>query len=102
MRDDGIIHKKETTAATPTAGLAPVERNATDLVLERRDEDRWEVTVATPRGLSWVRDLFCCPLRQSFNGAMCLDIMSADRLLKEAHIEGLTTEFIGLSGKDVY
>jgi hypothetical protein len=33
---------------------------------------------------------------------MCLDIMSADRLLKEAHGDGLTTEFVSLSGKDIY
>jgi hypothetical protein len=33
---------------------------------------------------------------------MCLDIMSADRLLKEAHDDGLTTEFVSLSGKDIY
>lgn len=102
-REDGYIHKTETTIATSTAGAVPsVERTATDLVLERLDEERWEVTAATPRGLTWARDHFCCALWQAFNGTMCLDIMSADRLLKEAHIEGLTTEFVGLLGKDVY
>lgn len=88
---------------TPKAGAIPsFERTDTDLVLERLDADRWQITAATPRGMVWMRDRFCCALRLSFNGAVCLDILSADRLLKEAHAGGLTTEFIGLSRKDVY
>jgi hypothetical protein len=99
MREQEDISKTEKiTAAT----IPPVDKTSADLILDRRDEDRWEVTAITPRGLSWARDHFCCALRQSFSGTMCLDIMSADRLLKEAHVEGLTTEFIGLSGKDAY
>ncbi|MBY3184211.1 hypothetical protein RWK44_21050 [Rhizobium sp. 25PS6] len=90
------------TATTAATSVPPVERTSADLVLERRDEDRWEVTAATPRGQAWARDHFCCALRQSFSGTMCLDIMSADRLLKEAHVDGLTTEFVSLSGKDIY
>ena len=95
--------EKNRRAATDTATtVPPVERTSADLVLERRDEDRWEVTAATPRGQTWAKDHFCCALRQSFTGTMCLDIMSADRLLKEAHDDGLTTEFVSLSGKDIY
>ncbi len=99
MREKEKTHRTATAAA---ATIPPVERTSADLVLERRDEDRWEVTVATPRGQAWARDHFCCALRQSFTGSMCLDIMSADRLLKEAHGDGLTTEFVSLSGKDIY
>lgn len=94
--------KTRNTAADVATTASPVERTSADLVLERRDENRWEVTAATPRGQAWARDHFCCALRQSFTGSMCLDIMSADRLLKEAHGEGLTTEFVSLSGKDIY
>ncbi|MBB3355717.1 hypothetical protein FHT70_005683 [Rhizobium sp. BK049] len=99
------MREQEATCKTPTGVEKPieqVERTSADLVLERRDEDRWEVTAVTPRGLAWARDHFCCALRQSFSGTMCLDIVSADRLLKEAHAEGLTTEFVSLSGKDIY
>ncbi|MDR9808500.1 hypothetical protein [Rhizobium hidalgonense] len=99
MREQDATSKALTSAA---ATIGQVERTSTDLILERRDEDRWEVTAVTPRGLAWARDHFCCALRQSFGGTMCLDIMSADRLLKEAHAEGLTTEFVSLSGKDIY
>ncbi|MBX4955369.1 hypothetical protein [Rhizobium lentis] len=99
MRGQEATCKAPTGAGTP---IGQVERTSADLVLDRRDEDRWEVTAMTPRGLAWTRDHFCCALRQSFNGSMCLDIMSADRLLKEAHAEGLTTEFVSLSGKDIY
>ncbi|ARQ14410.1 hypothetical protein NXC12_PE00817 (plasmid) [Rhizobium etli] len=90
------------TATYVATTMAPVERTSADLVLGRRDEDRWEVTATTPRGMAWARDHFCCALRQSFTGIMCLDIMSADRLLREAHGDGLTTEFVSLSGKDIY
>ncbi|WP_064695761.1 hypothetical protein [Rhizobium aegyptiacum] len=99
MREQ-IATCKTLTGAATTTGQA--ERTSADLILDRRDEDRWEVTAVTPRGLAWTRDHFCCALRQSFSGTMCLDIMSADRLLKEAHVEGLTTEFVSLSGKDIY
>ncbi|MBC2804885.1 hypothetical protein ACC697_04605 [Rhizobium ruizarguesonis] len=99
MREQEKTLKAATDIATT---IPPVERTSADLVLERRDEDRWEVTAATPRGQAWARDHFCCALRQSFTGTMCLDIMSADRLLKEAHGDGLTTEFVSLSGKDIY
>ncbi|ARO23716.1 hypothetical protein CO659_25450 [Rhizobium sp. S9] len=99
------MREQEATCKTPTGAattIGHVERTSADLVLERRDEDRWEVTTATPRAQAWARDHFCCALRQSFTGTMCLDIMSADRLLKEAHGDGLTTEFVSLSGKDIY
>ncbi|EJC75146.1 hypothetical protein Rleg10DRAFT_3718 [Rhizobium leguminosarum bv. trifolii WSM2012] len=99
MREQEATCKTLRNAATT---IRQVERTSTDLILERRDEDRWEVTAVTPRGLAWTRDHFCCALRQSFSGTMCLDIMSADRLLREAHAEGLTTEFVSLSGKDIY
>jgi hypothetical protein len=99
MREQEKVCKTATDVATT---VPPVERVSADLVLGRRDEDRWEVTAATPRGQAWARDHFCCALRQSFPGTMCLDIMSADRLLKEAHGDGLTTEFISQSGKDIY
>jgi hypothetical protein len=33
---------------------------------------------------------------------MCLDIMSADRLLKNARKQGFKTEFVGLGGKDIF
>ncbi|WP_064685808.1 hypothetical protein [Rhizobium bangladeshense] len=99
MREQQEACKTATDVATTNP---PVERTFADLVLGRRDEDRWEVRAATPRGVAWARDHFCCALRQSFTGTMCLDIMSADRLLKEAHGDGLTTEFVSLSGKDIY
>lgn len=99
MREQEKARKTATDVATT---IPPVERTSADLVLEHRDEDRWEVTATTPRGLAWARDHFCCALRPSFSGTMCVDIMSADRLLKEAHIDGLTTEFVSLSGKDIY
>ncbi len=99
MREQEKTRKAATDIAT---AVPPVERTSTDLVLERRGEDRWEVTTATRRGQAWARDHFCCALRQSFTGTVCLDIMSADRLLKEAHGDGLTTEFVSLSGKDIY
>ncbi|WSH04057.1 hypothetical protein U8P71_25915 (plasmid) [Rhizobium ruizarguesonis] len=46
MREQEETRKAATDIATT---IPPVERTSADLVLERRDEDRWEVTAATPR-----------------------------------------------------
>ncbi|MGO6903410.1 hypothetical protein ACCS96_24365, partial [Rhizobium ruizarguesonis] len=90
MREQEETRKAATDIATT---IPPVERTSADLVLERRDEDRWEVTAATPRGQAWAIEHFCCALRKSYNPTISLDIMRADLLLKEAHHDGLTTEF---------
>lgn len=99
MNDRGLAHSPLTDGGCKRC---MAHQPVPDLVLDRLDEERWEVSAVTLYGMTWVRDRFCCPLRLSFNGSICLDVMSADRLLKEAHEDGLTTEFVGLSGKDTF
>ncbi|RWX38498.1 hypothetical protein EHH54_17825, partial [Rhizobium leguminosarum] len=71
MREQEKTRKAATDIATT---IPPVERTSADLVLERRDEDRWEVTAATPRGQAWARDHFCCALAVSTSWSMrCRD-----------------------------
>ncbi|OWW05407.1 hypothetical protein ATY81_00465 [Rhizobium sp. R72] len=84
------------------AFFPPAGRNESDVLLERVDNDHWVVTMMSPRALDWATRELCCPLRSCFAGSMRLDIMSADRLLKQARAQGFRTEFAGLGGMDVF
>lgn len=97
---------RDTEALLSAAGFSPITRNnATgdaDVLIERFGENRFLVTMVSPRALGWASAELCCALRQCFAGRMELDMMSADRLLKQAHAQGFRTEFTGRSGKDLY
>ncbi|MDP9813356.1 hypothetical protein J2W42_006229 [Rhizobium tibeticum] len=73
-----------------------------DILLDRSDDDHWVVTMISLRAQNWAAHELCCALRPCFAGSMRLDIMSADRLLKNARKQGFKTEFVGLCGKDIY
>ncbi|OWV99820.1 hypothetical protein [Rhizobium sp. R693] len=93
---------KDGSAFAACTSLPPARRNEGDVLLERVDNDHWVVTMISPRALDWATRELCCPLRPCFAGSMRLDIMSADRLLKQARAQGFRTEFAGLGGMDVF
>lgn len=98
---------QNTEALLAGAGYAPgtpygVKSPDIDILVERSGEDRWTVTMISPKALAWAKAELCCVLRQCFAGSMRLDMMSADRLLKQAHAHGFHAEFTSLGGKDLY
>lgn len=95
-------HKHTPMYAARRAPIPCARTREADILLERADNDHWVVTMISPRALSWATSELCCALRSCFAGSMCLDMMSADRLLKQAHAQGFRTEFVGLGGKDVF
>ncbi|CAN7748255.1 hypothetical protein [Rhizobium sp. LjRoot258] len=88
----------------PSCTLAPSNAGTrdVDILLERSDNDHWVVTMISLRAQNWAAHELCCALRACFAGSMRLDIMSADRLLKNARKQAFKTEFVGLGGKDIY
>ncbi|MFS8116116.1 hypothetical protein QD460_30780 [Rhizobium jaguaris] len=70
--------------------------------IDRWRSDQWKITVLSPRAHQWVHDEFCCALGQDLGDDMLVDILSANRFLKEAHAKGLRTEFVSRSGKDLF
>jgi hypothetical protein len=93
---------KDASAFAACASAPPARKNEGDILLERADDDHWVVTMISPRALDWATRELCCPLRSCFSGSMLLDMMSADRLLKQARTQGFRTEFVGLGGMDVF
>ncbi|CCM75383.1 hypothetical protein [Rhizobium mesoamericanum] len=93
---------KDAWAFAVCAPIPPARKHEGDILLERADDDHWVVTMISPRALDWATREFCCPLRACFSGSMRLDMMSADRLLKQARVQGFKTEFVGLDGMDVF
>lgn len=73
-----------------------------DFRLDRADSDEWEIAVLSPCAQAWVRDELCYPLGQSLGGSFKVDILSADRFLKQARARGFRTEFVGTGGKDLF
>ncbi|MFS8116102.1 hypothetical protein QD460_30705 [Rhizobium jaguaris] len=94
--------KDKSALAAPCASIPANRRCEHDILLEREDNDYWVVTMISPRAMDWAKSELCCPLRPCFAGSMRLDIISTDRLLKQAHVQGLRTEFVGLGGKDLF
>jgi|UPI000568C25D hypothetical protein len=88
----------------PSCSIAPNDDRPgdVDILLERSDNDHWVVTMISLRARNWAARELCCALRSCFAGSMRLDIMSADRLLKNARDQGFKTEFVGLGGKDIF
>ncbi|MBB3394185.1 hypothetical protein [Rhizobium sp. BK060] len=91
-------------AVIPSCSIAPNNDRPrdVDILLERSDNDHWVVTMISLRARNWAAHELCCALRSCFAGSMRLDIMSADRLLKNARKQGFKTEFVGLGGKDIF
>ncbi|MGO4440347.1 hypothetical protein [Rhizobium sp. RAF56] len=87
---------RNTEALLSAAGCNPIsaEGQNADLVLERCSDDQCIVRMTSPRARHWAASELCCSLRQCFAGTMRLDMMSTDRLLKQAHEQGLITEFV--------
>jgi hypothetical protein len=84
------------------AGYAPLQSDHCDFRLTRLDETRWQIDAISSRAEAWIRETLSFPLAQCFAGDIVVDVMSADRLLKEAHAKGLRTEFICRSGTDTF
>lgn len=93
---------KDASAFAACTSALPARKNEGDILLERADDDHWVVTMISLRALDWARRELCCPLRLCFAGSMRLDMMSADRLLKQARAQGFSTKFVGLGGMDVF
>ena len=93
---------KEASAFAGCASFPPTRKNEDDILLERVDDDHWVVTMISPRAVEWATRELCCPLRSCFSGSMRLDMISADRLLKQARAQGFRTEFVGLGGMDIF
>jgi hypothetical protein len=91
-------------AVSPGCAIAPSNARPrdVDILLERSDNGHWVVTMISLQARNWAAHELCCALRSCFAGTMRLDIMSADRLLKNAHKQGFKTEFVGLGGKDIF
>nr|NLR86124.1 hypothetical protein [Rhizobium sp. P28RR-XV] len=94
--------KRNEEALLAAAGYAPMHSDHCDLRLTRLDEARWQINVISPRAEAWIRETLLSPLAQCFAGNIVVDLMSADRLLKEAHSRGLRTEFTCRSGTDIF
>ncbi len=82
------------------AGCAPKVQDRYDFRLSRLDNTRWQIETISSIAEAWIRETLESPLTQSFDGEIIVDVLSADRLLKEAHARGLRTEFICCSGTD--
>ncbi|WP_431323118.1 hypothetical protein [Rhizobium sp. YTU87027] len=93
---------KDASTFAVCASFPHARKNEGDILLERVDEDHWVVTMISPQALDWATRELCCPLRSCFSGSMRLDMMSADRLLKQARAQGFRTEFVGLGGMDAF
>ncbi len=73
-----------------------------DFRLDRADSNEWEITVLSPSAQAWIRDELCYPLGQCLSDSFKVDILSADRFLKQARALGFRTEFVGRGGKDLF
>lgn len=73
-----------------------------DFRLDRADRDKWEITIVSPRAQAWVHDELCNPLCQGLSDSLKVDILGADRFLKQVHALGFRTEFVGTGGKDLF
>ncbi|SCW87664.1 hypothetical protein SAMN02927900_05991 [Rhizobium mongolense subsp. loessense] len=72
-----------------------------DLTLDRIAVDRWEISIRSPRADAWVRKELCEPLGHCLGGSIVVDVLSADRFIKNARAQGFRIEFVGLGGKDL-
>jgi len=95
-------HRTASMSAATCAPITAVGRGGADILLERSDDDHWIVTMLSRTALEWAKSELCCPLRACFAGSMKLDILSTNRLLKQANSQGFRTEFIGLGDRDVF
>ncbi|OEC95670.1 MULTISPECIES: hypothetical protein [unclassified Rhizobium] len=73
-----------------------------DFRLDRTDSDEWEITVVSSRAQAWVHEEFCNPLAQCLSDRFKVDVLSADQFLKQVHVLGFRTEFIGAGGRDLF
>ncbi|KZS57289.1 MULTISPECIES: hypothetical protein [Rhizobium] len=89
-------------ALLAAAGSPPPYHSDRDFRLERSTDDEWRIVILSARARAWVHEQFCGPLCQCLGDSIALDMLSADRFLKQAHDQGLRTEFVGRSGKDLY
>lgn len=103
-RMDQSVTRQRTSSMSPVKcpPITAVGRGGADILLERADDDHWIVTMLSRTALEWATSELCCPLRACFAGSMKLDILSTNRLLKQANSQGFRTEFIGLGGRDVF
>ncbi|NLS20427.1 hypothetical protein HGP16_28260 [Rhizobium sp. P40RR-XXII] len=101
MPHNPVTNRNE-EALLAAAGYAPMHSDHCDFRLTRLDEVRWQINAVSPRAEAWMRETLLSPLAQCFTGDIVVDVMSADRLLKEAHARGLRTEFICRSGIDIF
>ncbi|MBB6303776.1 hypothetical protein GGE67_004417 [Rhizobium leucaenae] len=93
---------RATEALLAGAGSYIPQSSEADLRIDRCSSDQWKITVLSPRAREWVHNEFCCALGQCLGEDMLVDILSANRFLKEAHAKGLRTEFVGRGGKDLF
>lgn len=100
MTQEPVITRNE-EALLAGAGYAPAPTERCDFRLSRLDDSRWQFEAVSPRAAAWIRETLSYPLTQSFAGGIVVDVLSADRLLREAHAMGLRTEFTCCSGRDV-
>lgn len=101
MPDEPALTRNE-EALLAGAGYAPALDDHCDFRLRRLDETRWQIVAVSPRGKAWICETLAPPLTQCFAGDIIVDVVSADRLLKEAHAKGLRTQFICCSGTDIF
>ncbi|ENN86828.1 hypothetical protein RHSP_31420 [Rhizobium freirei PRF 81] len=101
MTHEPVITRNE-EALLAGAGCVPMEKDRYDFRLSRLDNARWQIDAVSARAEAWMRETLAYPLAQSFAGEIIVDVLSADRLLKEAHASGLKTEFICCSGTDTF
>ncbi len=100
MTHEPVITRNE-EALLAGAGCAPARNERCDFRLIRLDNSRWQFEAVSPRAETWIRETLSYPLTQSFAGGIVVDVLGADRLLKEAHAKGLRTEFTCCSGTDM-
>ncbi len=84
------------------AGYPLPQREDSDFRLDRTDSDEWEITVVSSRARAWVHEELCNPLCQCLRDSFKVDVLGADRFLKQVHALGFRTEFVGTGGKDLF
>ncbi|WFU11805.1 hypothetical protein QA646_25845 (plasmid) [Rhizobium sp. CB3090] len=79
---------RTTEALLAGAGFHTPQSSEADFRIDRWRSDQWKIIVLSPAP-AWFHSKFCCALGQCLGDDMLVDILSADRFLKEAHTKGI-------------
>lgn len=99
MRD---VQTRTDQALLMAAGIPVHQESICDFRLDRTSNHDWRITALSLRAREWVHQELCGPLCQCLNDSIVVDVLSADRFLKQIHDQGFRTEFVGIGGMDSF